>query len=72
MLVPSCARAKAVEIMKTPNRSPDEAPSRKKPSSSKGFQIGLSYMMVEEEDTMIPMNDVQANPMGIVKSWSLC
>ena len=36
---------------------------------TRGFQIGLPKMTVEEEDTMMPMNEVTAKPMGIVKSW---
>lgn len=26
-------------------------------------------MTVEEEETMMPMNEVMANPIGMVRSW---
>lgn len=42
IFVPSCARAKAVEMIKTPNLSPLLAPSRNLPKSSSGFQTGFS------------------------------
>lgn len=31
--------------------------------------MGWPYITVEEEDTMMPMKDVTANPIGMVKSW---
>ncbi len=40
MLVPSWARVKAKDIMKTPKRAAPLAPSRKLLSRFKGFQIG--------------------------------
>lgn len=35
---------------------------------SSGFQIGSPKITVEEEETMMPMNDVTAKPTGIVMS----
>jgi len=32
-------------------------------------QIGCPYITVEELETMTPMKEVNANPMGIVNSW---
>lgn len=68
MFVPSCARAKAEEIMKTPKRCPELAPSWKLPRSCRGFQMGSPYMTLEDDDTMIPMKEVTAKPTGIVMS----
>ena len=71
MLVPSCARAKAALMIKTPKRSPWLALPRNLPRRSRGFHTGPppGYMMADEEDTMIPMKEVTAKPMGMVRSW---
>lgn len=68
MFVPSCARAKALEMTKTPNRWPESARSRNLPRRSSGFQTGSSYRTPELEDTIIPMKEVIAKPIGIVNS----
>ena len=69
MLVPSCANAKAKEMIKTPNLSPELALSRNLVNRSSGFHIGSGgKMTVDEDETMIPMNDVTAKPTGIVMS----
>lgn len=69
MLVPSCARAKAVAMKKTPARLADPPSWRNEVMRSRGFQIGgPPKMITEEEDTMMPMKDVTANPMGMVKN----
>ena len=69
MLVPNWASAKAAAMIKTPNLSPWVALSRNMPSKSRGFQIGSPpKMTADEEDTMMPMNDVTAKPMGIVNN----
>lgn len=31
--------------------------------------LAFGYMMVEEEDTMMPMKEVMAKPRGMVISW---
>jgi hypothetical protein len=36
---------------------------------SRGFQIGWPKITVDDEETMMPMNEVTANPTGIVMSW---
>lgn len=60
---------KAAAMMKTPKRSPELAPSRKRPRSSRGFQTGVPpNMTADEEETMIPINEVMANPTGMVMS----
>lgn len=70
MLVPSWARVNAAAMMKTPKRWPWPASSsRKLPRRSRGFQIASPKMTVDEEETMMPMNEVTAKPMGIVSSW---
>ena len=53
-------------MMKTPNLSPELAPSRKLLRRSKGFQIGLPYITVEDDDTIMPIKEVTANPTGMV------
>jgi hypothetical protein len=70
IFVPSWARAKAVAIKNTPARLLDVPSSRKDCKRSRGFQIGSPpKMTTEEEETIMPTNDVKANPPGIVKSW---
>jgi hypothetical protein len=66
ILVPSWAKAKPVEIMKTAKRSAELAPSRNFFNTSSGFHIIWPYSTEDDEETIIPMNDVMANPTGIV------
>jgi hypothetical protein len=69
MFVPSCARAKADAIKKTPARLPDDPSLRNDVKSSKGFQMGAPPKITTEEDeTMIPIKEVTAKPVGIVKN----
>lgn len=69
MLVPSWARAKAKAIKKTPARLREVPSPRKDWRRSRGFQIASPNMMTEEEETIMPMKEVIAKPMGMVKSW---
>lgn len=67
IFVPSWARAKPRAMKNTPARVPESGfASRKFDRRSSGFQMGSPYITVEDEDTMIPMNDVIANPQGMV------
>ena len=68
MLVPSWASAKARATKKTPARFWWVPSLRNDWRRSSGFQIGSPKMTVEEEETMMPMNDVTAKPTGIVMS----
>ena len=70
MLVPSCARANAEAMMNTPRRERALAfaSSRIWDRRSNGFQIVVPKMTCEDEDTIIPMNDVVAKAIGIVIS----
>lgn len=69
MLVPSCASANPRAMMKIPKRWPELAPSRNIPSKLRGFHTGpLLKITDDEDDTIIPMNEVTPNPMGMVKS----
>merc|ERR1712000_773543 len=38
-------------------------------SKLRGFQIGSVYMTEDADETMMPMKEVRAKPMGIVMSW---
>lgn len=69
MFVPSCARAKPNAMKNTPARFAEEPSSRKDCRRSSGFQIDVPKMTVEDEDTMIPMKEVTANPTGMAISW---
>jgi hypothetical protein len=56
-------------IKKTPALFLEPPSFRKDCKSSRGFQIGSPLKItVEDDDTMIPMKEVMAKPMGIVKS----
>jgi hypothetical protein len=68
MLVPSWARANAKDMKKTPALVPDPPPSRKRPRSSRGFQIGSLYMTVDDEETIMPTKEVKAKPHGMVNN----
>ncbi len=69
MFVPSWARAKAAAMKKTPVRFPEVPSSRKDWRSWRGFQIGSPLkMMVEEDETMMPINEVIPKPTGMVMS----
>lgn len=68
IFVPSCATAKPVEIINTPKRSAELALSRNLPRRSNGFHTAWPKTTVDEDVTIIPMNDVIANPTGIVIS----
>lgn len=69
MLVPSWARANASAMKKTPARFLLVPSFRNDCRRSRGFQIASPKMTFEDEDTIIPMKEVIANPMGIVRSW---
>jgi hypothetical protein len=70
MFVPSCASVKAAAMMKTPNLCPDPASSSKNlVRRFSGFQIGSPKITLEEDPTMIPINDVMAKPIGMVSNW---
>ena len=68
MFVPSCAREKAKAMKKTPARVPCPPSSRKRDSKSRGLQIVSLNITVDDEDTMMPMKEVTAKPIGIVKN----
>jgi hypothetical protein len=70
MLVPNWARVKAAAIMNTPKRWPRPLFSPKNDSSRfSGFQIGSPpKITVDEEETMMPIKLVMANPSGIVNN----
>ena len=74
IFVPSCASAKAKDMMKTPNLAgplavaPVFGLTKKYDSRFNGFQIGCPYITAEDDDTMMPMKEVTAKPMGIVNS----
>lgn len=69
MLVPSCARAKAVAMKKTPTLLEEVPSSRKACKRSSGFQIASPpKMTVDDEETIMPMKDVTPKPMGMVNS----
>jgi hypothetical protein len=68
MLVLSCARANPVEITKTTNLSAGLATSRNIPKRVNGFHTACPKMTLEEDETIMPMNEVIAKPTGIVKS----
>jgi hypothetical protein len=68
MFVPSCASVKAAAMTKTPNLCADPPSSRNFVSRSRGFHIASPKMTVEDDDTMMPMKEVMANPMGMVSS----
>ena len=56
-------------MKKTPARLADDPSSRKDVNSCRGFQMGSPPKIITEEDeTIIPMNEVMANPQGIVNS----
>jgi hypothetical protein len=70
MFVPSWARVKAAAMKKTPARLGEPPSSRNEVRRSRGFQIGSPPKMItEEEDTIIPIKEVVAKPMGMVKNW---
>jgi len=70
MLVPSWARQKAEAMKKTPALFWEPPSSRKDWRRSRGFQMGSPLkMMVEEEETMMPMKEVMAKPQGMVINW---
>jgi hypothetical protein len=69
MLVPNWAKAKAKLIKKTPARVPEPPSSRNAVRSSSGLQMASPKMTLEEDETMIPMKEVIAKPIGIVESW---
>ena len=75
MLVPSCARAKAAARAKTAMRERglevalSAGELRIWARRSRGFQTVVPKMTVEEEETAMPMKDVVAKLMGIVRSW---
>src|SRR4051812_31631254 len=56
-------------MKKTPVRFLLPPSSRKLWSRSNGFQIASPKIITEDEETIIPMNEVTANPIGMVKSW---
>jgi len=67
MLVPSCARANAEAIKNTPARSLEVPSSRKAWRRERGFHIASPpKMTVEEDETIMPMNEVTPKPQGIV------
>lgn len=69
ILVPSWARANPVAIIKIPKRWPELAPFKNMPRRSRGFQTGsVSKITDEEDDTIIPINEVIPNPIGIVSN----
>lgn len=68
ILVPSCASAKAKAMKKTPARFQLPPSWRKDWRRSRGFHIGSPKITVEDEATMMPMKDVIAKPIGIVRS----
>jgi hypothetical protein len=66
ILVPNCATANPLEITKIPNLSAELALSRNIPQRVNGFHTAFPKITLEEDETMIPMNEVIANPTGIV------
>lgn len=60
MFVPSWARANAAAMKKTPVRFPAPPSARNRLSRSMGFQMGSLYITIDEDDTMIPTNEVSA------------
>lgn len=75
MFVPNCANAKAKEMMKTPNLAgpfavwPVFGLRRKYDSKLSGFHMASPQITAEDEETMMPTNDVTAKPTGMVMSW---
>lgn len=69
MLVPSWARQKTAAIKKTPVLAPAEPWFKKELSTSRGDQRVSPTMMVEAEDTMIPMKEVREKARGMVMAW---
>ncbi len=72
MSVPSYATTKAAAMKKTPvllADDPSPGSLRNFESRSRGFQIGSPLKMTtEQEETMMPINDVTPKPIGIVKN----
>ena len=67
IFVPSWARQKAEAMKKTPALFLDPPSLRKDSRRTSGFQIGSPLkMMVEDDETMIPMKLVTAKPQGMV------
>lgn len=66
MLVPNWAKAKPAPMTKIPNRSAELAPFKNIPRSVSGFQTASPKITLEEEETMIPINEVTAKPTGMV------
>lgn len=56
-------------MKKTPARSLDVPSLRNCWSSSRGFQIVVENITVDEDDTIMPMKEVMANPTGMVINW---
>lgn len=70
MFVPNWASAKAAEMKKTPARFLDPPSSRNCWRRTNGSHIGsFLKITVDEEDTIMPMKEVIANPIGMVNSW---
>ena len=68
ILVPNCASAKPVEMKNTPARFLDPPSCRKDVSSSNGFQIAWPNIIVDDDETIIPIKDVSAKQIGMADS----
>lgn len=69
IFVPSWARAKDVAMKKTPARFAEPPSFKKEESKSRGFQIGSPpKITTEQDDTIMPINEVIPNPRGMVNS----
>jgi len=69
MFVPSWASVNAAAMTKTPNRSaPLASAERNWDKRSSGFQMTVPNITLEEDDTIMPINEVAAKPIGIVNS----
>jgi hypothetical protein len=68
IFVPSCASAKPVEMKNTPARFLDPPSCRKEVSSSNGFQMAWPNIIVDDDETIIPIKDVRAKQMGMANN----
>lgn len=66
IFVPSWASANPAAITKIPNRSAELASSRNISIRIRGFQTDLPKITLDDEVTTMPINEVTANPTGIV------
>lgn len=68
MFVPSCAKEKALAIKKTPARFLEPPSLRNAVRRLRGFHTAVPKIIFEDDDTIMPINEVTANPAGIVIS----